>query len=200
MLSRRLVPALTSLVVVSGLLAFLSCEIDAKPERTVKMETKSNRPSKCCKAGFFYCPTGDDHGCDCCGASVKGTLANYKNREGTLKIDGLDEDVRFEVEKPDVDKALLTMIGKPGQFILKLKPYEYKLDDKNKPHGKSKLTHWFGTTYECENLGDDNGKMKDRTLEFVEGWKMAATVQEVQTMLQGLVPQYDPERNEDKRP
>lgn len=200
MLRRRLVPALASLVVVSGLLAFLSCEIDAKSksEKTVKKMERKDRASRCCKAGFFYCPTRGENGCDCCGASVKGILTKYANREGELQIEGLKETVPFVVENSGVDTALGSMVNKPGQFILKLKMYEYKIEG-DKPHGKSNLTHWYGTAYECEDLGDANGKMKDRTEEFVEGWKTSAAVQEVQYKLEELVPYYEPERNADKR-
>jgi len=203
MLSRNLAPALMSLVVVTGLLAFLSCEIDAKskPEKTLKMSRK-DRPSKCCKPGYIYCATTGDNGCDCCGASVKGTLIKYANMQGQLKLEGQgdgDDPIPFVVENGGVNKALENMVNKPGQFILKLKPFEYKMEG-DKPHGKANLTHWVGTQYECEDLGDANGKMKDRTAEFLDGWKLSGAVIAVQYKLEELVTSYEPERDGDKRP
>ncbi len=197
MLTRRLVPTLTSVVAVSGLLTFLSCDIDAKQEKAVKMETQSKRPSKCCTAGYGFCPTGGDHGCDCCGVSVKGTLTSYENKEGKLKIDGLDEEVPFHVEDQNVGKVLSTMKNKSGTFILKVKLYEYDLSPP--PHDNPKLKHWHGKRFECESVGD-KGNMKDRTAEFIEGWKTSSKIHEVRTKLEELVPQYDPERDEDRRP
>lgn len=203
MLSRNLAPALTTFVVVSGLLAFLSCEIDAKskPEKIIKTERK-DRPSKCCKPGYIYCGTTGPDGCDCCGASVKGTLTKYEKMAGELKLEGLDDPIPFVVENGGVNAALEDLIkkqDKQGQFILKLKPFEYKMEG-DKPRGKAHLTHWIGTQYECEDLGDAKGKMKDRTAEFIDGWKLSGAVLAVQYKLEELVSTYEPERDGDKRP
>ena len=214
MLSRKLAPALASIVVVSGLLAFLSCDdTNAKQDKPVKMAAKAKRTSKCCAPGYIFCPTGADGGCDCCGVSVKGTLKDYQkkqaNKVGTghltitgLSEDGKEDDVEFAVDNPTVDKALPGMVGKPGQFIIKLKPYEYKLADVNQPapHDNPNLTHWHGTRYECEDLGDENGKMKDRTVEFISGWRASGKILEVRAKLEELVDSYPPERKTDERP
>lgn len=196
MLSRKLVPAFTSLVVVFGLLTFLSCDIDAKQEKTVKMQ-KTSRPSNCCKPGYEGCPTPGTNGCDCCGVSVTGKLIDYKDKKGKLEIKGLDTPLDFEVDKDNsgVDKELtdLKTSGKQsGQFIVKLKMFEYDVEGRE-------FKHWFGKKYMCEGVGNDGGKMKDRTEDFVQGAELSRSVAAVRTILESLVPSYPPERDKDKR-
>jgi hypothetical protein len=194
MLSRRLLPAVTSLVVVSGLLTFLSCEIDAKPEKTVKSE-KMSRPSKCCQPGYEGCPTTGPNGCDCCGVSVTGVLIDYKDNKGSLQIEGLDTPLAFEVDSasyPNADKELPGKVKQSSQFILKTKMYEYETNGKE-------LKHWFGKKFVCEGMGNDGGKMKDRTQDFVQGLELSRSVAGVRTIVEGLVPSYPTERDKDKR-
>jgi hypothetical protein len=217
MLSRRLVPAFTSLVVVSSLLAFLSCDIDAKQEQKPSQSAKASgpyRPGKCCQAGYLLCPTGGPQGCDCCGVSVQATLKNYQKKQGNkdglgqltianLNGQGKDGEVDFVVVNDGVDGALSGMVGKAGQFVIKLKTHEYKLPAKNMPpHDNPNLQHWHETRFECEQIGNDagNGKqMEDRTKEFIDGWNATGTILDVRAQLEALVPSYPPERDKDDR-
>ena len=199
MLSRRLVLALVLPVVAYFLVTSLSCELDAKDPKKTAVPQKMADSRKCCMAGYIFCPTGANTGCKCCGVSVKATLAEYKQKDGKLTIDGfMDEkgnleQIPFHVEKKEVDDALATMKpGSSGTFILKLKLYEYPTKSKDSP-----VKYWHGTRFECESVGD-KGNMKDRTADFVLGMKMTGAIEKVRTQLEELVPDYDPERDEDK--
>jgi len=199
MLRRGIIPMSLVLVFASGLLALLSCEGNAKQEKEAssKQVAKQSRPKKCCLAGFQGCPTGGDDGCDCCGASVTATLEEYdqQKKEGKLKIQGLDnESVPFTVVDPGVAKQLPKK-GDSGKFILKLNEYPYDRED---PRTK-KTKRWYGKRFECEGIGDNNGQMKDKTQDFVAGWKLTDTIYKVQVIVEDAVPKYDPERDEDRR-
>lgn len=200
MLSRRLVLALVLPVAAYFLVTSLSCELDAKDPKKTAEPQKMADTRQCCTPGYLFCPSGGNPGCKCCGVSVRGTLVSYEKKEGKLTIDGITkeddssklEEIPFHVEKKEVDDALATMKGKPGTFILKLKLYEYPTKSPNSP-----TKYWHGTRFECEGASD-KGNMKDRTLEFIEGWKTSSTIDKVRTKLEEMVPQYPPDRDEDK--
>lgn len=199
MVSRRLVPALTSFVVVSSLLTFLSCEINAKPERMVKSE-KPKRPYKCCMAGYEGCPTTGTDGCECCGFSVTALLTDFdtKTMEGKLQIRGIDTPLDFRVDSasyPNANKELPDMRQKSGQFILKSRMYEYEIKNPNK---EPMIKYWHGKAFYCEGMGNDGGKMEDRTEEFLQGLELSDTINGVRSILERSVPAYPIERDKDK--
>ena len=202
MVSRRLVPTLTSFVVFSTLLTFISCEINAKPEKTVKSE-KQKRPSKCCMAGYEGCPQPGPGGCECCGFSVTALLAEYtedaKSPTGKLKIEGLeDPPLEFKVDLtlyPNANKELPGMRNKSGQFILKSRLYEYEIPNSKDPM----IKHWHGRAFYCEGMGNEGGKMEDRTQEFLQGVELSRTINGVRSILETGVPTYPIERDTDKQ-
>lgn len=206
MVRRSLVPALTALVIVSGLVAFLSCEIDAEPGKTAK-GANPKRPYKCCMAGYEFCPTTGTDGCECCGFSVTALLTEYtqdaKSPTGKLKIEGLEPpplDFRVDLATyPNANKELPGMLNKSGKFILKSRLYEYQIDPKTHPKKDPNINFWHGRAFYCEGMGNEGGKMEDRTEEFIQGLELSKTISGAASLLEKSVPSYTIERDKDKQ-
>jgi hypothetical protein len=177
MLILGLIPTLLFLTVTS----FLSSETYAEMSNT-------QTPKPCCMAGFGACPTPGKNGCQCCGFRVDATLKDYKNKKGSLQIEGLEVPIEFVVTKDSTDANLKDIgIGKSGKFILQLEAYEWTKDKKKKE----------GKRYECKGI--DDGKLQDRTKEFVDGYKLTEAIYKVREVLTDITPQYPPERDDDKK-
>jgi hypothetical protein len=155
-------------------------------------------------AGYENCPTGGTNGCECCGFSVTALLTEYtedaKSPTGKLQIEGLEPPLLdFKVDLasyPDANKQLPGMVKKSGQFILKSRLYEYEIQN---PKKDSPIKYWHGKAFYCDGVGNDGGKMEDRTEEFLQGLELSRTVNSVRSLLETNVPNYPIEREKDKQ-